>query len=758
MAIRMTGLISGMDTESIVKQLMDAQRMKGKKTTDKQSLLTTKQEKWKELNAKLFKLYTEDISKMRLQASYMTKKVTSTNEDLATVTGDINAPEGSHNLTITQLASSQYVTSGVLDSSVTTSTTLKDLGMTSTAGNDSIITITNGDKSKELIVTDTTTLGDFINVSKEVGLNASYDAAQKRIFISSKSSGIDNKFSITTGEISSDATAALASVKSLVNYTGMTADNQSKVIETLELLEGKTEAEVNALYTKAVNGTAGADEEEQKAIDALKDLRDHAIKKAEADVKAAATLQTKEEINSSLLSAYGDPDATTLSELEAEIQGEITAGTLPADTDVTIAAKERYKKNQVVLDDMKAKIATQIDEGKITVPDDKTKEEYINETVQPVYDTLTQTDKTAMFNNIVTKKLATAEFQTRIDDIYNSNIEAYKDDALTGTNGLLSNAITYAENSATLGSGGANNLSKLKLGEIDGTAVTATTSNEMTVIAATDSKINLDGAELTGSTNVIAANGLTITLKGKTEGETINLSVNNNSQEIYDMVKNFVKNYNAILKEMNTLYNAPSSKGYDPLSDDEREAMTDGQIEKWETKIEDSILRRDSTLGSIRSSMRTSLQTSVEVDGKRYSLVSYGIETSKDYTENGLLHIFGDKEDATYSDREDKLMKAIQEDPDTIMQVLSGISKDLYDTMSDKMSSIPNLRSAYTFYNDKEMDKLQTQYKEKITLQEKRLSDMENRYYKQFTAMETAMAKLQKQQTALAGMLGTSNQ
>ena len=50
------------------------------------------------------------------------------------------------------------------------------------------------------------------------------------------------------------------------------------------------------------------------------------------------------------------------------------------------------------------------------------------------------------------------------------------------------------------------------------------------------------------------------------------------------MVKEFVKNYNAILKEMNELYDAPSSRGYDPLSDDEMEAMTDSQIEEWETE------------------------------------------------------------------------------------------------------------------------------------------------------------------------------
>jgi len=69
------------------------------------------------------------------------------------------------------------------------------------------------------------------------------------------------------------------------------------------------------------------------------------------------------------------------------------------------------------------------------------------------------------------------------------------------------------------------------------------------------------------------------------------------------MVKNFVTKYNEILDELNTKYNAKSSRGYDPLTDEQKEAMSDDEIEKWETKIKDSLLRRDSTLNSIISTM-----------------------------------------------------------------------------------------------------------------------------------------------------------
>jgi len=101
-------------------------------------------------------------------------------------------------------------------------------------------------------------------------------------------------------------------------------------------------------------------------------------------------------------------------------------------------------------------------------------------------------------------------------------------------------------------------------------------------------------------------------------------------------------------------------------------------------------------------------------------------------------------------------MKALTTDPDNTIKALSGVFQNLYGTMTEKMSSIPNVRSIYTFYNDKLMDKEQTDYKKRITVLEDKLTAMENKYYKQFSAMETALAKLQSQSNSLAGLLGTS--
>jgi len=759
MAVRMTGMISGMDTDSLIKELVNAQRLKNKKVSDKLVKSEWKEEKWKELNTKLYKLYTSELDKVKLQGNYLTKKVSTTNDALVSVKGSKDAPEGAHTLTIDKLASSQYVTGDKLGTDkngkeVTTSTKLSDLGMTSSNGKDMIVTIKNGTKEKQLIVTDNTTLDNFLSACKEAGLNASYDKTQKRIFVSSKESGAASAFSITTGEISSDATSALNDIKSLVNYAGLSTTVKGEVDAAVKTLEGLSSAELTDLNDKAMNGTAGADSAEQKKIDAIKTLRDYAIKKAETDLKASSVKQVKESIKSNFISGQGEPDAIALEALKTEIENEIAAGTLPGSTDVEAAAIERFKKNEAVLDDIKAKTQEKIDGGKFTLPEGKTLDEYASDVVV----TMVQKDRDAYFNDMVEKEYSgNSIYKSEADLIYNTGIDAYKNSILTGADGLLTNIATYSENSGVSDKPGASNLTLLGLDEITGKEEDLDLS-KVKVVLASDSEITLDGAKLTGTTNTINANGLTISITGKTAvGETISLDVANNTEANYEMVKNFIKTYNEILGEMNKLYYADSSRGYDPLSDEEKEAMTDDQIEKWESKIKDSSLRRDTTLDSLLSSMKSAMMSSVKVDGKSYSLATYGITTSTDYTEKGLLHIYGDKDDSVYSTQSDKLMKALSEDPDTVVTVLTEVAKNLYSALDSKMKSIPNVSSTNTAYNDKLLDKEQTDYKKRIAVLEKKLTEMENKYYKQFSAMETALAKLQSQSNALAGLMGTNS-
>ena len=279
--------------------------------------------------------------------------------------------------------------------------------------------------------------------------------------------------------------------------------------------------------------------------------------------------------------------------------------------------------------------------------------------------------------------------------------------------------------------------------------------NYATKADASDAEIELNGAVFRGDSNTFSINGLNITATGVSDMMTISTATDVDG--IYGMIKDFFSEYNSLMNSMEAAYNAKSSKGYEPLSSDEKGEMSDDEVEKWEKKIKDSLLRRDDTLRSVMSSMSMSMSKTYEINGKKYSLSSFGINTSGYFTraenESYAYHIDGDEDDIGTSGSADRLRKAIEEDPDAVASFFNQLSKDLYDTLGEKMGKT-ELSSSYTVYNDIQMKNEYDEYTKTIKKWEEKLKDMEDRYYKQFSAMETALAKLQSQTNSLASLLG----
>ena len=227
---------------------------------------------------------------------------------------------------------------------------------------------------------------------------------------------------------------------------------------------------------------------------------------------------------------------------------------------------------------------------------------------------------------------------------------------------------------------------------------------------------------------------------------------------IYNSIKDFFKQYNELIKEMDTLYNSASAKGYEPLTDEEKESMSDAEVEKWEKKIKDSLMRRDGTLSDVISSMKSVMQSSIEINGRNYSLTSFGIKTQSYFSsgdnEKGVYHIDGDSEDSVSAFNDDRLKSMIVSDPEAVSSFFSQLSTKLYDTLTEKMKST-KLSSAFTVYNDKQMTNEYNDYKEKIKKWEDYVSQQEEYWYSKFTAMEKALSQLQSSTSALSGLLGS---
>ena len=255
MPIRMTGLISNLDTEGIIKELMNAQNMKKTKIENKITKLEWKQEKWKELNAKIYKLYTEGLADMKTEGSYLTKKASSSNESKLKVDAGSTAAEGTHSVTVGKLASAQYLTGGTIKlpagsdlTEINRATKLADLGFD--AGGSSVIQIQAGDQDAVVLTVDEdTTIADFVSKCKEAGINASFDDTYDRIFLSAKASGVENAFRITTGV--SSAGDEREALKDVFDFDNLSSGQKLKVNTLVEELRTATVEEDEVAVTKA---------------------------------------------------------------------------------------------------------------------------------------------------------------------------------------------------------------------------------------------------------------------------------------------------------------------------------------------------------------------------------------------------------------------------------------------------------------------------------------------------------------------------
>lgn len=744
MAIRLSGLTSGMDTDAIVQELVKAYSTKTEKYEKQQTKLTWKQDAWKSLNTKIYSLYTS-VSNMRMSGSYNLRKTSISDNTKATVTANSDAVTGTQRLNILQTAQASYITGGKLGDNVTADTKMSELGYT--GGNTSFEVESNDGKKHEIKIQKGTTVKEVINQLKEAGLNASFDATNKRIFVSAKESGTANDFNLYGTSV--DSQSALSALGLTTALT--TTDKDGNTIFT-EAGAAKYQAGYD-LYMAAEGANISIREYLEKQIEDYKNLKTSTnphrlqISEYEAEIKKHDELvaqrdarQSYENINSAIRDAGIGKDV-----LSADQMRQLAIAFGGKEVEASDISEKATELGVTLTEDQAASIAGifNSDEYKADV------EAVANYKGSGLLSTSAATltaqieaiDVEDMKQKIEDEKAAMAKKQAEIDahpykDLVENNTDATKLEAeIEKLVDAAKEAYAVFNNEASA-NGGA------------------------TKITGKDAIIKLNGVEYTSATNSFAINGITINAQAVTgdgDANAVTITTNVDTQGIYDKIKDFLTEYNNVINEMTRLYNADSASDYEPLTDEEKEAMSDEQIEKWENKIKESLLRRDGNLNSIISAMVNSVSQSYEVDGQKLSLGTFGISTlgflNSAKNEHYALHIDGDKDDENTSGKKDKLMKAIEENPDQLMGFMQKLMGNLYESIDKKMKST-ELSSAYKVYNDKELDKEATRIEQQIKKWEDKISDKEEYYYDKFTQMEVALSKLQSQTSSISGLLG----
>ncbi|MFS0919259.1 flagellar filament capping protein FliD [Brevibacillus sp. 179-C 1.1 NHS] len=296
-------------------------------------------------------------------------------------------------------------------------------------------------------------------------------------------------------------------------------------------------------------------------------------------------------------------------------------------------------------------------------------------------------------------------------------------------------------------------------------APAATTSSDRT---GKDAEVIINGVTYTSKTNKITVDGVEFTLKQAGTAISVNNQVDEDS--LFNTIKDFVTKYNDTIAKINAKISEKKNKGYEPLLDEEKESLPEKTAEKMEAMAKSGMLLRDSILKTGLDNMRRAMSTPLSGTGVNAAfdtLSEIGIGGPPNgkyaYQENGKLYIDENKLRAAIRNNGaevTKLFTSFSNDPaddaGTKYQK-SGVAERLYSDLTKVIDRVTKeAGSSISVSDDSFLGRKMRDEEEEIRQWKDRLTMIENRYYKQFAAMEKMMSKAQSQGSWFAQMLGKS--
>ena len=288
----------------------------------------------------------------------------------------------------------------------------------------------------------------------------------------------------------------------------------------------------------------------------------------------------------------------------------------------------------------------------------------------------------------------------------------------------------------------------------------------------------VNGKELTlrRSSNVVNMDGLSVTLKSTFDstaadgGDAVTFTTSSDSDKVVEAVKSFVEDVNKLMNDVHSAFTtqpitktSSSSKSgttyYEPLTEDDKNDMSEDAIAKYEEKAKTGLLFGDSDLRSLYDKLRTSIQS---YGADRVDLEAIGLSTA--YS-NGVT---------TFKLNETKLREALESDPDKVRTVFTkttdggsatnGLMASLKNTLNSYASTSlgsPGVLvrkagtklSAVSLMNNNLYSQISNIDKQIEDWQSK-LSSRVDYYTKQFTALEKMMSTMNNQSSMLADLMG----
>lgn len=757
MVMRIGGLASGMDIDALVEKLMNAERAPLNKLTQKKQTYEWQRDAYRGVNTKL-KTFDTYIADNLVLKTLNSKTASSSNSILVSATATGMATGTLSIEGVSQLAKAAR---GVSDRQInaTGSTKLTDIeGWDSSVTSISLKAIqSNGQmasEATEIKFDSNTTVSQLISKinSSNAGVSAVFENG--KLSITAKNTG-ENK---TAGEGEVVVTAGASAFKAfgfdaLEGQTGTLASGGSNARFSVNGIA--TERSTNAFSINGYNVTLNSAFNEATTHSKFTDASTANLTHASENLKSLlSTLSTK--YSAGLNSA--DEFSTQIEALkpileQAVLDKETILNTKK--TELTSARDYLFYNDKLnnlsaeakdFVNSLSAEQRTKLASIDVTT-DDLASLNLTNEQ-QTKFQAVNETDRIAL------TELESSHFEKTGGSVYDSLSTKAKELLISYTAGtnLDDNTDLSPQDKTIL-----TNLSEAEL-----TALRNVDTNTKQVSQATVA-LNLVKADATNLGNTVNAYNTaqsTVDTAGAiptttVTADAVTMTSITNVDDMMNKIKEFVTTYNGLIIDLNNQTKETKYRDYSPLTAEQKKEMEESEIKLWEEKAKSGLLRSDSIIRNGLSNMRSLIyQSNPGLEGSKYNtLFNVGITTSRNYNDGGTLEI-----------DEAKLRKAIEEDPDAVERlfknaegkkedVIDGKTVDTrgyLDKLRESMKSLEiNIekkagRSTMTdaqyaigkslIDNDKRIDTWQN-----------KLKNIEARYWKQFTAMETAINKANQQ-------------
>lgn len=714
---RMSGLSSGLDTDSIVQQLMRVERMKIDKIKQDRELLEWKRDGYREITGQL-RSFTDEYfnllkpeTNFRSSSSFSSFNVTSSNESIVTATASAGATSKAHTMIVTTLASGAKIegVSGLADA-IKGSNTVSDFTL----------------QGKQIEVT-------LDGVNKTIDLQDYADIADLETKLET---ALSNAFG--SGKIDVVTTGGQIEFKTLLNGSTLSVkDSTNSFIGSLGFTGGQqnyiTGSAVNTDYSLYTNGnfkiTLGSGTAQNINITGATDINDLTTKiqtSIDANTELAGKISvTNDGSKLSFTTLSGDTvkltsgdtnnvldklgftsgaSVTATSSVAIDLSGNEKGKTFTINVngvDKTIEIDQDYND----LSAMATYIQNQIG-GTVSVTKDAASDKLIFSTSgndKIIFNKGPEDGLEKLGFTTTDSKSNTISLSSSLDSIKtnfkndlsvadpNANVtftingqtidvgKTYANATLTDVMNAINTSsagvkITYdsLSDKFTMESKTQGSTSSITYTDTDPTNGLLKSMGivDGTYTAGTDAEFTLDGVSgMKRSSNEFSIDGVAYSLKG-TSTETVTIDVKGDVDAVVNNIKGFVIKYNELLDKINNKLSQRRERGYLPLTDEQKEAMKDDDIKNWETKAKAGLLNGDSILSGIVNNMRKALYDKVE--GVSISLYDIGITTGL-YQDKGKLVI-----------DETKLKDALNNNYDEVVQLFTKESQHTYtDSLDD---------------------------------------------------------------------------